>query len=122
MRSCQLTKRLAIARKATLVAPEAELAWHYLGHLLGRLKRHDEALLAHGRAAELAPGIGAIQLRFAQAQRAVGDYDGALLTLRALSGGPMTAEARRKVVVQMLAAGSLRCVRQVRAALRAILA
>ncbi|KRE15809.1 hypothetical protein ASE63_16415 [Bosea sp. Root381] len=98
---------LALARKAAEIAPDGEIGWHNLGHLLSKMGRHDEALAAHRRSAELAPEIGAIQLRFAQAQRAAGDYEGALQTLRALSAKPMTREARRRVATMTLQLGLL---------------
>ena len=111
---------LALARKATEMAPDAELGWHFRGSLLSRLRRHDEALLAWRRAAELAPEVGAIQLCFAQAQRKVGDYEGALATLRSISGKPVTREAGRRIATQMLALRLLRPLGRARRALRAM--
>jgi tetratricopeptide (TPR) repeat protein len=102
------------------MAPDAELGWHFRGSLLSRLRRHDEALLAWRRAAELAPEVGAIQLCFAQAQRRIGDYEGALATLRSISGKPMTREAGRRIATQMLALRLLRPLGRARRALRAM--
>lgn len=99
---------LALGRKATLMAPEAELAWHYLGYLLSRLGRHDEALAAHRRSAALAPQARAIQLCFAAAQRRSRDYDGALRTLLALSGKAMPREARRRIAIMICVTRALR--------------
>lgn len=107
---------LALARRAAQCAPEAELAWHYLGYLLTRLGRHDEAVLAHRRSAELAPDAGAIQLSFAAAQRRVGDHDGTLRTLLPMVGTAMPREARRKIATMIWVAKALRLARLTRTA------
>lgn len=99
---------LALARKMTRMAPEADLAWHYLGYLLSRFGRHEEALAAHRRSAEIAPDAAAIQLSFAAAQRQTGDYDGALRTLLPLLGKPIPTEARRKVTTMVWITRALR--------------
>lgn len=99
---------LALAHKATLMAPQSELAWHYLGYLLSRLGRHDEAVAAHRRSAELAPDASAIQLSFAAAQRRVRDYDGALRTLLPLSDKQMPDRHRRKVASMIWLTRALR--------------
>lgn len=88
---------VSLATKARLLAPESELAWHYLGSLLSRLGRHEEAVEAHRRSAELAPDAIAIQYSFAAAQLRVGDHHGALRSLAPLAGKAMPADARRRI-------------------------
>lgn len=109
---------LDLAQVATKMAPGAELAWHYLGYLLTRLDRHEEAVAAHRRAAELAPEVAAIQLSFATAQRRTGDYDGALRTLLPLSQQAMPREARQKVAAMHWSVRALRVVSRLRGGLR----
>ncbi len=107
-----------LARKATRMAPQTELAWHYLGYLLMRLGRYDEAVAAHRRSAALAPSAPAIQFSFAVVQRRVGDYDGALRTLLPLSAQTMPREARRKVVIMLWRIRALRLLARAGASLR----
>ncbi|SFI77889.1 hypothetical protein SAMN05216304_103480 [Bosea sp. OK403] len=109
---------LAIARRAAEIAPDRNLGWHSLGYLLSKLQKHGEALAAHHKAAELAPNVAAVQLRFAAAQQDSGDYDGALRTLRSLSDKPTTPEVRRKLATMAFHIRVLRGVGRVRAALR----
>jgi len=109
---------LALAYRARDLAPQADLAWHYLGYLLSRMARHHEAIVAHRQAAELAPGVGAIQLGFATALRRVGDYDGALRILEGLSSNAMPREARRKVATMTWIARALRLAQRGGSALR----
>ena len=58
---------IAALEEATLVDPDSPRALVYLGELYGRVKKHDEAANAFGRAAELRPGVLDLRLRQAGA-------------------------------------------------------
>lgn len=58
---------IAALEEATLVDPDSPRALMYLGDLYGRVKRHDDAAGAFGRAAALRPGVLDLRLRQAGA-------------------------------------------------------
>lgn len=90
-----------LAERAKELAPNSDLAWHYLGHLSSRLGQHARTVMALERAAGLAPTSGAIRMKYALAQRRQGDDAGALRTLRKLTHEAFPGEARRKVAAEV---------------------
>lgn len=92
---------LDLARRIVELQPQAEIAWHYLGHFYSRLDRHDEAVAAHARASDLAPHSVPIQVEYAFARRRLGDLAGALQILRRIAGTPLPAALRRKLVAEI---------------------
>lgn len=104
---------LAIARRATDMAPVSPISWHHLGQLLSNLEKHDEALSAVRRSIELAPDIKALRLRLAETQRALGDHSGMLTTLRLLADTPMTQEAKWTIRTMTIEAHARRLVARI---------
>ncbi len=104
---------LAIARRATDIAPDSPVSWHQLGQLLSNLGKHGEALNVVRRSIELSPDIKALNLRLAEAQRALGDHDGVLKTLRLLADAPMTQEANWAIRTMTLEAHARRFVARI---------
>lgn len=90
-----LAKRLA--ERAIHLVPGEEGPWHVLGRVQDRLGAFPESLSAHQRAANIAPHLPAVQFGLAVAQRRVGDLEGALQTLIALSKQPLPAHSGRFV-------------------------
>ena len=69
-------------KKSLRINPEAYGNWVNLGNALQRVSRHDEALEAFERAAELEAGNAAVHTQIAQCHRDLGKYEKALDALR----------------------------------------
>lgn len=95
------------------MAPDSPISWHHLGQLLSNLEKHDEALSAVRKSIELAPDIKALKLRLAETQRALGDHDGTLKTLRLFADAPMTQEAKWTIRAMTLEAHARRLVARI---------
>lgn len=76
---------IAALEEAILVDPDSPRALVYLGELYGRVKKHEDAAAAFGRAAELRPGTLDLRLRQAGALVAAGRATAARDLLRETS-------------------------------------
>lgn len=88
---------IALARRATGIAPDAAHAWHHLGIHLDDAGQVAEAREAHREAARLAPDMVGLLIAYARAQRAAGDYAGAQATAERAAASHSTPEIRRRI-------------------------